>query len=248
MLAELLPWWLESKIGSDGDGLYITDFLNINEKIISSLPETVESDGWVSDIQKELLLNYFKIIKKLIEKRENYEDKQRIVNTDFDYEEETNELKRHFAMIITEPEFNLDEKTYENRQVYDSMKNSIKEKMDNLEFINDVILYDYDDVKNNIKQYGPSIWGYKRSKEINNIYETVYISNLISRWFGPFPKRISKDVLDAVNSFVEKGHKPRDIIYYLAFSQGSINFIMPTDEKKNIIHRLFPDILPRKNR
>ena len=242
VLAELLPWWLESKIGPDGDGLYITDLVNINEKIITSLPETVESEGWVSDTQKELLLDSFKTIKKIIENREKYDDEQRNINRDYDYEEETNELKRHFAMIITEPEFNLDENTFENRQVYDIMKDSIKEKTDNLEFVTDVILYDYNTVKNNLKKYGTNTWGYKRSKEILELYEKVYLSNLISRWFGSFPKGVTTEICNAVNSFIEKGNKPKDIVYYLAFSHGSINFIQPTEEKKKIIYQLFPDI------
>jgi hypothetical protein len=149
-------------------------------------------------------------------------------------------------MIITEPEFNLDETNYENHRIYDIIDDSIKEKMDDLDIVIDIILYDYTNVKNIFEKYGPSKWGHTRSKNILKLYEKVYFSELLSRWVGPFSEKISKEIIDVVNSNVSKGYKPKDIVYYLAFSHGSINFILPTDKKKNLIYQLFPDIPKEK--
>lgn len=247
-LAELLPWWLESKIGSDSDGLYITDLFNVTEQMIQQLPDTVESDGWTDSIRKDILMDYYRVIKNFMKIKEKYDEKQRRdgKQIDIEYEEEVNETNHRFAMIITEPEFNLNEDIYESRQIFSVIADSLKEKMDDLDIATDVLLYNHDIVIDVLRKYGSSKWGVTRSKKILSLYEKIYISNLISRWVGPFSNRISKDLIKAVNNFIEKGNKPKEIIYYLPFSHGSINFILPTEDKKKIIYQLFPDIPQEK--
>lgn len=250
VLLELIPWWTGCKMGPDGNGLYITDLKNLIKGSIDNLPESVKSDGWENPIEKKLLKEHFDVIAELIDRKQKeisdyYNDKK---NSGYDEAEESLSLAKseinQLVMIIAEPEFHLDEKGFDKRLIYDILTSSVKEKEDDLTLVQYLLPYDMDLVNEALKRYGRSVLGYERFRKVIKIYESMKVSDNISYWFGPFyePKRgASDDSLKGIAQLLEK-YKAKDLIYYLAFSRGSISFINETPEKFELICQLFSNI------
>ena len=258
VLTEILPYHIESKIGPDGDGLYYTDLHEVIGQIIQKLPESVETqEGWSSSLQKERLYEYYQIVSKFLEETEEYLDKKREEDR---IEWEKNPIRKvplrperyHYAMIITEPEYLIDEIAHEKRQLYEEIKELVKKNIGDIYITASLPLYDPDITRDVLDKYGNTLLGRKRSKRIKSLYEKIWASHIVAQWldYPLMPNRteneIHPEIFEGIDNIKKLGHSEEELVRYIAHSKASMNFISPTKEKINLLYRLFPDIL--KNR
>ena len=254
VLTEIVPYHIESKIGPDGDGLYYTDLNEVIGHIILKLPKSVETqEGWRSSLQIERLNEYYQIVGKLLKETEEYLENKREEDR---IEWEKNPIREfplrperyHYAMIITEPEYLIDEIAHEKRQLYEEIEELVKEDIDDIYIAASLPLYDPDVTRDVLTKYGTRLLGRKRSKRIRNLFEKIWASHVIALWldYPLIPNRtvdeIHPDIFEGIDNIKKLGHSEEELVRYMAHSKASMNFISPTKEKINLLYRLFPDI------
>jgi len=258
VLTEILPYHIESKIGMDGDGLYITDLYEVIGQIIQNLPKIVETqEGWSSSLQKERLDEYYQIVGKFLKETEEYLEKKREEDR---IEWEKNPVREfplrperyHYAMIITEPEYLIDEIAHEKRQLFEEIEELVEEDIDDIYIAASLPLNDPDITRDVLQKYGTRLLGRKRSKRIRNLFEKIWASHVIAQWldYPLIPIRtgneIPPEIFESIDNIKKLGHTENEIVRYIAHSKASMNFISPTKEKINLLYRLFPNM--SKNR
>jgi len=258
VLTEIIPYHIESKIGPDGDGLYYMDLYEVIGQIIKNLAESVETqEGWNSSLQKERLDEYYYIIGKYLEEIEEYLDKK---HEEDRIEWEKNPVREvplrperyHYAMIITEPEYLIDEIAYEKRQLYGEIEELVKEDIDDIYIAASLPLYDPDITRDVLDKYGITLLGKKRTERIKILYEKIWAGHIIAQWldYPLMPNRteyeIHPEIFEGINNIKKLGHSEEELVRYIAHSKASMNFISPTKEKINLLYRLFPDIPKNK--
>jgi len=254
VLTEIVPFHIESKIGPDRDGLYYTDLHEVIGQIIHELPESVETqEGWSSSLEKDRLDEYYQIISKFLKETEEHLDKKREEDR---IEWEKNPVREvplrperyHYAMIITEPEYLIDEIAHEKRQLYEEIEELVKEGIDDIIIAASLPLYDPDITRDVLSKYGTRLFGRKRLKSIKNLYEKIWACHVISSWlnFPLMPNRyeneVHPEIFEGISNVIELGHTEEELIRYMAHSRGSVNFSSPTKKKMNLLYKLFPNL------
>jgi len=237
VLTELLPYHIESNIGPDGDGLYYTDLYEVIRQIILNLPESVETqEGWSSSLQKESLDEYYKIVGKFLKETEEYLEKKREEDR---IEWEKNPVreiplrpeKYHYAMIITEPEYLIDEIAHERRQLFEEIEELVKEDIDDIYIASSLPLYDPQITRDVLQKYGTRLLGRKRSQRIKNLFEKIWASHVTALWldYPMIPIRteneIPSEIFEGIDNIKKLGHTENELVRYIAHSKVSMNFI-----------------------
>lgn len=259
LLLELVPYYLGSRAGIDGDGL-TEDELNIAlPKMIESLPEHIEDDeGWSASTLKDIISENLTVINKLEcihtkkmkkaqSENENLEDREDI----------TSEAKNlDFALIVTGPEHLIDSEGFAQREIREEIVQHGKE--DESPFYLASLLLDYkrEEVLKALTIQGQTYLGRERCKKIHDAYEKLFASNwlaeVITDWYTrnqlkekSFSKSERSMIDECIKKFV-KNFGIKNLITYLAFGKTPWPFNHPTAEKEKAVHQFFPEV-PEEN-
>ena len=155
-------------------------------------------------------------------------------------------------MIITEPEYLIDEIAHEKRQLFEEIEELVKEDIDDIYIASSLPLHDPEITRDLLQKYGTRLLGRKRSKRIRNLFEKIWASHVIALWLN-YPlipirteNEIPPEIFEGIDNIKKLGHTENELVRYIAHSKTSMNFISSTKEKINLLYRLFPNM--SKNR
>jgi len=248
-LVEIIPWWLESKIGNDLDGLDISNLRNAILHIIDTLPDEIEKGDFGTRTQLEYLKKMLPLIIRPLEEALAIPD-WGTPPDDRSLISETSKKTNQFAMIITEPEYLIDEMSHEKRDIYRRLEEwARKRDVTDLYIASSLPLFNESEIViETLNTYGEMLLGRTRSKNVMELYKKIQASNWLSL-HGPLlinRHEVPEILQKQVSQLLSEGYKSEDLIKYLAFSRSPINYAQPTEDKINFISRLFPNV-PKKN-
>jgi len=251
-LVEIIPWWLESQAGADLDGLSIDSLRKLIPSMIEALPNEYGDGKHIDNLHLDHLEKLLPLITRPLDEAMKIEE----WGTPFDDRslvKEKQPTTNQFAMIITEPEFLIDEMSHEVRSIYDRIERWSKQKGIADEYIA-FSLPQFEDstiVLETLSTYGARLLGNKRAERIISLYKKIQVSNWLS--FLHRPRIISRNEIPAtikkqVAQLLKEGHKPEDLVRYLAHSRGPADYHQPSEDKIIFLQNLFSDLPKEKVR
>ncbi len=231
LLLELIPYYLGSFAGLDGDGLPLEELSLVLPRMIQALPEEA---SYQSPTHKETMSKHSDLINELMKLQSNKVEELE------DFQESLGTRPQDFALIVIPPEYTVDEKGYEKRSVKETLADH-REKS-GIYIASCLLSYDKENVLSVLDVFGQKILGKVKSRQTRSLYEKIYASNHVARIIGSFDaydRKMKAEALTYIEELTEKnGFK--SIIFYLPFSLTSLNFILPTPRKERILRRFFP--------
>jgi hypothetical protein len=173
LVMEVPAYYLGSRAGIDGDGLAVDELKNVYGKMLLALPQQA-SDGtdWASNTLKEHILETFHTITSLPTLDE---ENLRLGNKT---------KPKNFALIVTEAEWNVDEKGYEQREIVSTIKYSMERGDNPFEIAHRLLIYDQESVSFVFHTRGLHYLGAKL-QEVEKYYRQMLASREIAYDFRP---------------------------------------------------------------
>lgn len=233
LLLELMPYYLGSKAGMDFDGLPSDELNTVLSRMAGTLPEEVTPQ---SSTLKSLILENLKVLTSMT-MREDEEQNEDLI-------EKFNKKTEDFALIVTLPEFSIDESGYEKRWVKSELREYGREGKSSLFIASSMLLFKKQNVADVLDVFGRKYLGSQKWKETHELYEKLYASNCVARaidGFEYYDQKEKKEAMDFIQKLIND-FGIKNIIFYLPFSHVSLNFIIPNAYKEKILERFFPQL------
>ncbi len=232
LLLELIPYYLGCRAGIDADGLPLDELKVVLPKMIQSLPEEVT---YQSPTRKKTILGNLSLISKIA----------KASNSDWEKidEEFYKERIKDFALIVTRPEYLIDEDGYEKRWAKDELVEYGLKGKSSIYIASSFLRFNKENVLAVLDVYGRKYVG-KKCKETKELYEKLHAANQIGRIISSFDLyngEVKADAMKFIDELTDK-HGVKSMIKYLPFSLCSLNFILPTPEKENTLQKFFPQV------
>ncbi len=244
LLLEIVPYYLGSKAGIDSDGLSITDLRDLIGEIITQIPESVDNYGYTC---KDRMTKVFGKSSELLDISLNsvFESPDYIVEQSFSNNPEFK--KGEFAIVLTDPIYLIDEDAHQRRNIFHEII-----ELDTLgdtatEIAGSLLLNDEANVLEVINNYAHLEIGRKKTNELKKVYKKMAASRNLALVMDYVDDGLieEEEKRNLISKFTDQGITIRDLVYYLPFCTTSLNFILPTQRKKEIIYGSFPSV-PRK--
>lgn len=235
LLLELIPYYLGCKAGMDSDGLPLDELNMVLPKMIHSLPEEVTPQ---SPTRKEIIMEYFDVINRLMNKREEEQENEEKLFEVFQ------EKPEDFALIVIRPEHLIDESGSQKREIKNELVEWSSENKSALYIASSLLLFDKENVLAVLDTYGRKYLGKQKWKETRELYEKLHASDQVAGIISDFDFYNGKEKVEAkkyIQELVDE-YKVKTIITYLPFSHCSLNFIIPTPRKEKILQEFFPQL------
>jgi hypothetical protein len=233
LLLELMPYYLGSKAGMDFDGLSSDELNIVLSRMAGTLPEEVTPQN---PTLKSLILENLKILTSITKREDEYENEGLI--------EQFNKKTEDFTLIVTLPEFSIDESGYEKRCIKSELREYGRDNKSSLFIASSLLSFKKQNVAAVLDVFGRKYLGRQKWEETHELYEKLYVSNSVAQTIDSFEyydKKEKKEVMDFIqktaNDFLIK-----NIIFYLPFSHASLNFIIPNAYKEKILQKYFPQL------
>jgi len=247
LLLEIVPYYLGSKAGIDGDGLHITELRNLTGEIISTIPMSVNYDGYGSHTYKEYMTKDFETTSELLDESLNsiFESSDYIVNQSFTNDPEFKH--GHFAIILTDPDYLIDEDAHQRRNIFQEIIELNHLGDSATEIAGSLLLNEELNVLEVLENYAYLEIGRKKTNELKRIYKKMVASRNLAITMGYVDEGFIKneETRNLITKYREQGITTRDLVYYLPFCLSDLNFVSPTQRKKQIIYSSFPTV-PRE--
>ena len=233
----LLPYYLGSRVGIDGDGLPLDELRFVLDEMIGKMPDKLDGNNQ-SSTGKNVITEEFRHLDSF---------SRLSGDTGFQAEESTKTDFHDFALIVTMPEYQVDQEGLEKREITNTIMDGGKRHEDALSIAFRLLLNKEEDVFNTLRVIGYKYLG-EKVKEINQHYRKLLASRDIARLL---PKNLDKldelsqqspkqyDVLKNKAQEYASKHGVKNVISYLPFHN---EFGGPTPEKEKVIQRIFPNI------
>ncbi|RLF99376.1 MAG: hypothetical protein DRN49_04465 [Thaumarchaeota archaeon] len=231
LILELPAYWLGCKAGIDRDGLAFDELLIAYEKMLHSLPETIEAEeGWSSPTLKEAILKDFEELKNLFKL---WQDENLEVDED---------SSKHFGLILIPPSSIFDEESYTRKWIIDIIKDSAARDEPPFYTALSLPIRDEEIVLKVLREYGERYLGAKVD-EVRRFYEMRLAAFQIAVYHRLLMMgRSSKEIISKVRWIAKKAadeYGANNIIKLLPFF-GS-EFGGPTPEKERILKLIFKE-------
>lgn len=233
MLLELMPYYLGSKAGIDFDGLPFDELNVVLSRMVAALPEEVTPQ---SRTLKSLISKNLRLLNAMTIQKDEMENDGLM--------EQLNEKTEDFALIVTLPEFSVDESGYEKRWIKSELEEHGAADKSSLFIASSLLLFRKQNVMDVLNIFGRKYLGNQKWKEAEEFYEKMYASNSVAQIIDGFEYYEPMEKKEAMN-FIQKliaDFGIKNIIYYLPFSHVSMNFIIPNEYKEELLTRFFPQL------
>ncbi len=169
-ILEILPYVLGERAGIDLDGLSTGELVEFIDQIYQSLPEKFKAQP----IEKQILFEYIQLAQWLYAKAQDFKEFEefktlyklgdsRVRDITKDYEK--------IALVVYPPLYMLDEKWYENFELYNSLKEYIKAGISNALIVEKLSHYSENAARNVLRLLvAQSYISRERAIEILNLY------------------------------------------------------------------------------
>jgi hypothetical protein len=233
LLLELFPYYLGSKAGIDFDGLTIEELNEILPKMIKVLPEEVTPQ---SATLKDIIKEYYQMLTKLMKNQKEDEE--------YEIDESLEKKPEDFALIVTLPEFSIDENGYEKRWLQSNLEDYSKENKSAIFIASSILTFKKEIIGSIMHFYGQKYLGAEKFKETIDLYEKMFTSNNIARIIESYPFYSPQEKTEAKIFLQETAKKNgvKNLIFYLPFSHCSTNYIIPTVKKEKHLEKFFSNV------
>ena len=231
LLLELIPYYLGSKAGCDGDGLAIEDFNMLIPEMVDALPEEAEPQN---PTLKDIILRHFKVFNELIRNEEKHWE------LEWRSYLSPEEKAQDFGLVIVPPEALVAENDYDKRWIKQVLEEYASKSP--LYIASSLLSSKKENVDNIFDIYGRRMLEEKKLNETRELYKKMYASSEVDRLidgFSFYPKEDKRKAMQMITDLTEK-HGRKSIIVYLVFSQSSKCWFIPTPEKEKLLQRFFP--------
>jgi len=232
LLLELIPYYLGSKAGCDGDGFAFEDLNKLVPEMIEALPEEVDSQNPTC---KDIVSEHFQIFNELTkheEKRWELEWQK--------HPSEEDEKSKDFALVIIPPEHMVDEEGQDRRWIRQELEEFAQKSP--LYIASSLLMFKKENVDNVLDIYGRKLLGARKLNETRQLYEKMHAYNYVDSLIHDFEYYDNKDKTTAMKIIQDltQKHGRKSIIVYLAFSTSGKCWFLPTPEKEKLLQQFFP--------
>jgi len=177
LLLEIMPYYLGSKAGMDLDGLPSDELNIVLSKMAETLPEEITPQ---SSTLKNLILENFKILTSMTMREDDEkEDDENLIR-------QLNKKTEDFALIVTLPEFSIDESGYEKRWIKSELEEHGRADKSSLFIASSLLLFRKQNVMDVLNIFGRKYLGNQKWKETQELYEKMYASNSVAQIIDGF--------------------------------------------------------------
>ena len=186
VFAEIIPWWFESQLGPEYDGYSTETLYKAMKTIIETLPDEIIQNKAQNKTRKMQLLNLWNLLDSSYEQSLACRTDQTYLNKEkksiHDPMTDKNSL-HHFAWIIHEPEFTIDEGNHHKRDIINIIQNWDKENNSIESLASRLIYFEEQYVESVLPKYVRTMYCPKKSWEILDSYRIMkYVDAMTSRF------------------------------------------------------------------
>jgi hypothetical protein len=249
--AEIIPWWLESQMGPDADGFDL-DTLNIaTKKIIDNMPMEFETGNNFSSSRKEKLLAFWNLLEIQYHKSLEYYNKESELFKERQYMYNPLPKKNpdHFAWILFEPEYVIDEVNFNARLIMDIILDWEKNKTFIEDLLSRLTRFDDNTVKDVLKKHVNTLYPSNKARIIMDKYDIMKIADTFTTLFDPLKMRGKKrtDVPRDYSDWLRRAEDEIGLKELIKNSPWGIQFQLSNPEDcLNTLYSLFPTVPNQK--
>ncbi len=178
LIMELPSYYLGSRAGVDGDGLTEKELISAYSAMLQALPPQVtDGSDWQSNTLKEYIMKTFAVLSSYGAKTND----ERELGDDFQ--------RKKFAVIITQPEWYLDEEGYEHREIMDSIKWSVARNESSFETAHGLIVFEQRSVMK-VLQTRARLYLGSKTHEVEQLCQQLYASRRIAGDLRPITEYV----------------------------------------------------------
>lgn len=245
-----LPAYYLSRAGIDADGLSTRQYLEIMKKVVDAIPERIEEKempGLADFTNKELMAHTLNFLNETFNRLEKKKEEMftRTEEKHIPYNIFEDE-KADFALVITPPEWLLDENGYEKRQIIETIEDNAD--LDPLFIARSLVSYNKDIVLSVLKIEGLKILGKAKAEAVEDFFKKLIASkDLVDLLFCAFsqPTILLKAGQPNVKRILRKAKKKAKQ-YAREYGAEEIIMSMPLFQKfravKAYVKRLFSEV------
>jgi len=168
LVVELPAYYLGSRAGLDGDGLTEKELVTVYSKMLQALPQQASDDSeWQSDTLKDHILKTFSTLTTYafqVKNDRNLEDDRK---------------RKKFALIVTQPEWYIDEEGYEHREILDEIRWSAAKKEASFKIAQRLLIFDQANVMKVLHTRGLQYLG-PQLHDVEQLYQQLVASREIA--------------------------------------------------------------------
>ncbi|MHA1972484.1 MAG: hypothetical protein ACTSW1_05815 [Candidatus Hodarchaeales archaeon] len=244
IILEILPYYLGSRAGIDGDGLSHDDLCELYKGIITNIPEFVEVEDRGSFTCKDKISDVFSLVSKMLDQSFNSYYESSDYEVDQAYSNNPEFKHGDFAVVLTDPFYLIDEDAEHRRRIYEEIIELNQINYSDIEIADSILIYEEKNVLEVLDNYVHLEIGREKRNAIRRIYLKMAASQAIASIMGPVEEGFlpENELKKAVQYYRSKGISTKELVYYLPFCKTGMNFNNPHPHKYKLIYNAFPTV------